>query len=141
MPNPNKFKTHKDYLNWYRKYREEKREKIRAYNLKYNKEWRLKNGYHAERKWEDSNLLKVKVGKITRYAINNGKIERLNCEVNNCGKKGQAHHNDYSESLDVIFLCARHHKWTHLNFNEKDLKKIKKDKLLRFLLVLNNLKN
>ena len=35
MPNPKQFKNHKDYLKWYKKYREENREKIRKYNREY----------------------------------------------------------------------------------------------------------
>ena len=32
MPNPKYLKTKKEYLNWYRDYREKNREKLRKYN-------------------------------------------------------------------------------------------------------------
>lgn len=35
MPNPEYFKTKKEYLNWYRDYREKNREKLRKYNREY----------------------------------------------------------------------------------------------------------
>lgn len=35
MPDLKQFKKHKDYLKWYKDYREENREKIRKYNREY----------------------------------------------------------------------------------------------------------
>lgn len=44
-------------------------------------------------------------------AIRKGELERLPCWV--CGEKAEAHHADYSQPLDVIWLCPRHHKQLH----------------------------
>jgi len=35
MPDLKQFKKHKDYLKWYKEYREKNREKIRKYNRDY----------------------------------------------------------------------------------------------------------
>jgi hypothetical protein len=43
------------------------------------------------------------------YAIKSGRLTRLPCRV--CGNpKTEAHHEDYSKPLDVVFLCRVHHR-------------------------------
>ena len=42
------------------------------------------------------------------HAIRDGLLTRKDCEV--CGRKGQAHHDDYSRPLDVRWLCFYHHR-------------------------------
>ena len=55
------------------------------------------------------------------YALSTGKMIRKPCEV--CGNpKSQAHHDDYTKPLDVVFLCFRHHRERHgqlLHLKEK----------------------
>lgn len=50
-----------------------------------------------------------------RYAVSNavrdGRLKRQPCWV--CGQKAEAHHPDYSAPLDVVWLCAEHHKAAH----------------------------
>jgi hypothetical protein len=46
-----------------------------------------------------------------QYAIRAGRMEKLPCWV--CGEKAEAHHPDYAQPLDVVWLCPRHHKQTH----------------------------
>lgn len=49
----------------------------------------------------------------TRYAVKHGKLEKKPCEV--CGNaKSQAHHEDYSDHMTVIWFCDTHHKEHHL---------------------------
>lgn len=45
---------------------------------------------------------------MVNNAIRDGKIARQPCEV--CGRKAQAHHEDYSKPLDVRWLCFQHHR-------------------------------
>lgn len=115
-----------------REYRDKNRKKLRDYNRKYNQEWRIKNGYHNENKWKMSNKRKLKAEYYAQYAIHKGLIPKLPCEVCNNPKAG-GHHNNYKEAHKLIFLCHKHHKWTHSIFGEKDLQKISKEKLLNFL--------
>jgi hypothetical protein len=59
-------------------------------------------------------------------AIRSGKLERQDCEI--CGKKAQAHHEDYSKPLDVIWLCTEHHSLRHKEINEERRRNEKKEK-------------
>jgi len=116
---PINFKTHEEYLNWYREYRKKNRIKLRLYNRQYNKDWRYINGYHNECQWKKNNPIAVKTHQSLYRAIKRGAIKRKPCIK--CGSlKSQAHHEDYSDPLKVIWLCAKHHKAHHL----KNLKKI-----------------
>lgn len=47
-----------------------------------------------------------------RYAIFSGRIKRGACR--DCGKpNADAHHEDYSKPLEVVWLCRKHHGITH----------------------------
>lgn len=95
-------------------------------------EWRLENkvrlsGYR--RRWREKNRERVKETQLRydlRYpekevarnrvamAVRNGKLKRLPCAT--CGEaKTDAHHEDYSKPLDVIWLCRNHHSRRHQN--------------------------
>lgn len=51
-------------------------------------------------------------------AVRSGKLIPLSCQV--CSeKKAQAHHDDYSKKLEVIWLCAVHHGERHRLINRK----------------------
>lgn len=58
--------------------------------------------------WEKSNC-RQKVN----YAIEHEKIRRQPCQK--CGEpNADAHHEDYSKPLEIIWLCKRHHKEIHV---------------------------
>lgn len=44
-------------------------------------------------------------------AIKRGVLAREDCEV--CGAPAEAHHDDYSQPLDVRWLCKQHHEEEH----------------------------
>lgn len=50
------------------------------------------------------------------YAIRSGKMTPLPCWI--CGEKAEAHHPDYSQPLDVVWLCPVHHKQAHVQARE-----------------------
>jgi len=67
--------------------------------------WREYNNKPEER-------LKKATRARTRYAIKQGKLERKPCEM--CGElKSEAHHEDYSNHMAVMWLCDTHHKQHH----------------------------
>lgn len=49
-------------------------------------------------------------------AVRDGILVPMPCQV--CGNKAQAHHPDYDRPLDVVWLCAKHHKEAHALVDE-----------------------
>lgn len=71
------------------------------------------NGYERDRYHNDPDFRRRKLARIRlNGAIRRGEITRGSCEV--CGAAdAQAHHEDYSRPLDVVWLCDLHHRATH----------------------------
>lgn len=112
MPNKNQFKTHEEYIEWYRNYRAKNKEKFRQYNKEYNKLWRRKYGYHSEYRWKEKNKEKVNVERLLQYAVKKGLVKKSPCIV--CqNPKAVAHHPDYAKPLEVTWLCHIHHSEIH----------------------------
>jgi hypothetical protein len=65
----------------------------------------------ARRNHERRNPEKVAAREAVQKAIRKGLLTEQPCEE--CGAKAQAHHEDYSKPLDVIWLCPIHHKKRH----------------------------
>lgn len=106
------FENKEERNKWYKEYRNKNREKLREYNRKYNKEYRKKNGYENEKKSRKKFWHKHLCRTRTQRAVRNGKLIKLDCEI--CGSKNsQAHHEDYSKHLEVIWLCPLCHKKKH----------------------------
>ena len=69
--------------------------------------------------WENRNPEKLRVHRLTRYAIKRGDLVPQPCEV--CGKERvDAHHPDYDKPMDVMWLCRKHHKDIHRKENEDE---------------------
>ena len=111
MPNKNQFKTHNEYLEWYRNYRNKNRKKTRIYQRKWTKYWRKKNNQYGK-SYKNTNPEKVKAQRLVAYALKIGIIKREPCKI--CKKERvEAHHNNYYKPLDVEWLCSLHHKRKH----------------------------
>jgi hypothetical protein len=55
---------------------------------------------------------RYRAGHDVAYAVRKGVLMAKPCTV--CGsEKTEAHHEDYSKTLDVIWLCALHHQRIH----------------------------
>ncbi len=65
----------------------------------------------ARDKWKAKYPERAMARYIVDRAIKKGYIVRLPCIV--CGKKAQGHHPDYSEPLNVVWLCPEHHQQEH----------------------------
>ena len=48
---------------------------------------------------------------IVKAALRNGVIKRQKCE--HCDKLGDAHHEDYTKPLEIMWLCRSHHHKRH----------------------------
>lgn len=69
--------------------------------------------YLATKKYRKNNKEKYLAESKLNYAVAAGKIKKEPCKI--CGYENtQAHHEDYSKALDVIWLCNRHHKDEHI---------------------------
>lgn len=66
---------------------------------------------HPEKEWARH---------VADRAIVSGKLAKLPCQFKGCGSLDvQAHHDDYSKPLDVIWLCRKHHHEHHLTEKER----------------------
>lgn len=65
----------------------------------------------ATKKWHGNHPNRRAAAQILNNAIRDGKVKPLPCFI--CGKKAHAHHPDYDQPLDVVWLCPLHHKQAH----------------------------
>ncbi len=76
------------------------------------------------KKWSQLNKHKIRAHDLVYKAVRSGKLLKLNCF---CGLPANAHHEDYSKPLDVIWLCHAHHMELHAKKNDEALIKKFKD--------------
>jgi ribosomal protein S27AE len=89
-----------------RKNRRENIKHYEEYERSRIREWGTRAQYRKR------NPEKYKAQTAVGNAIRDGKLIKGLCEI--CGASNvQAHHDDYNEPLDVIWLCAKHHVWIH----------------------------
>jgi hypothetical protein len=110
---------------------------IRAYRKKHRERKRTEKGKAIDRKayekaiasgkrasnnknWKLQNPEKYKAYLEIKKAIYHGKVKRQGCVL--CGEKAQAHHEDYSKPLEVIWLCQKHHAEHHVEKRNAELK-------------------
>lgn len=73
--------------------------------------------YESTKLYRERYPIKHKAHGMIAYAIKTGNLVSKECEV--CGnKKTHAHHDDYSEPLNVRWLCDTHHKQWHAKNGE-----------------------
>lgn len=62
-----------------------------------------------QREYRERHPEKIRAHFVVRDAVRSGRLERESCSI--CGElKADAHHEDYSKPLDVIWLCRTHHR-------------------------------
>lgn len=87
------------------------RDRKRYLRLKGSEELRQKNRLQAK-KMREKHPEKVAARLMVRRAIERGDLAPQPCRV--CGeRKAHAHHEDYSQPLDVWWLCVKHHHERH----------------------------
>lgn len=86
-------------------------------------------GQISERKakinWTLRNPHKKRATQMVNNALRNGKLLRQGCVK--CGHVAEAHHEDYSKPLEVVWLCDFHHKERH-----KELRRTARASILSF---------
>jgi hypothetical protein len=67
-----------------------------------------RRGYGKKYRENSKNISKLRARKKVYVGIRNGSIIKLPCEV--CGEvKAEAHHADYNQPLEILWLCKKHH--------------------------------
>lgn len=75
-----------------------------------------------QKEWRAKNPLKRAAHLLLASAIDRGSIQRKPCIE--CGEtKAQAHHEDYTKPLDVIWLCPKHHSAHHVRIRDTEIAK------------------
>jgi len=95
------------YAAYRKKYTADNKEKIRDNNAEYK---RSERGKETANKTKLKNALHLKCRQKLAYAVRMGRIKRGTCH---CGLLGEAHHEDYSKPLEIIWLCTKHHAEHH----------------------------
>lgn len=72
-----------------------------------------KDNYRYTKRFRERFAHKHKAHKTVRDAIRDGILERKPCEVCGSNERIHAHHDDYSNPLDVKWLCQKHHNERH----------------------------
>jgi hypothetical protein len=65
----------------------------------------------ANKNYRQRNKKKLAAHNAIAKAILRGKMLPMPCIV--CGESAEAHHPDYDQPLDVIWLCQPHHREVH----------------------------
>lgn len=85
---------------------------IKKWRLKYDSEYYLANKEHIKerhQKHREAHPEIYRARQKTRDALKSGRLKKQPCYQ--CGnKKSEAHHEDYSKPLKIIWLCRIHHK-------------------------------
>ena len=103
---------------WVLSERKRHREKTRRY-LAQGKKFLSKDTYARTKKFRDENPEKYKAHGLVNRALRSGKLHRHPCCI--CGAKAQAHHEDYSKPLEVIWFCPKHHGEHHANKRDSEI--------------------
>ena len=103
-------------IEYQRQYRLENHEKVCAYDRKrYQRPERKEYAQRLSKKYKENHPRKTKARSKVWSAIRDGQLERPDaCEDCGCTDQTlQAHHEDYSKPLDVIWLCFQCHRKRH----------------------------
>lgn len=101
------------HRDWYRVNRERRLEVSKAYNRSESAKEMRRRVYEEMRERYPE---KYAARQAVLVALRKGQLTRKPCQ--SCGKeRSQAHHPDYSQPLQVVWLCARCHAAVHSSSN------------------------
>lgn len=98
-----------------------KKPKIYGVSLKVQKELYGERTVKSDKRldYREKNPLKHYAREVIAMLLRKKTITRKPCE--RCGENGQAHHEDYTKPLQVLWLCARHHQQRHSYLRRNDI--------------------
>lgn len=86
--------------------------------IRYIKQWNSNNRDKINKsikEYKGKNPLKSQAHSIVQWAIKKGRLTKMPCLI--CDDtQSEAHHEDYSLPLDVLWLCKKHHKERHRKY-------------------------
>lgn len=91
-------------------------EQAAADRLRRKKSHRRVANRRAVESWQKRNPEAVAAKKRLRQAVQSGRVKKPeHCQALGCQSRLrlEAHHHDYRKPLDVVFVCARHHRRAH----------------------------
>jgi len=74
----------------------------------------------ASARWRQRNREKARAHNLVAKAIASGELIAEPCCV--CGEKAQAHHEDHTKPLEVIWYCVTHHSAHHVGVRKQQRK-------------------
>jgi len=96
-----------------RKYVRRNRERIRERSLAYIKAHGEQRAETTAR-YRETHKAEIHARSATQHAILCGRLVRGPCEACGTMESIEAHHDDYSRPLDVVWLCTKHHAELHV---------------------------
>jgi hypothetical protein len=107
------YESHKDAINTKcREWEAKNPEKANASK----RNWRKRNPQYMRDWMRDRPKIVVDAYRIVKEAVKNGTLQKRPCF---CGKTNvHAHHENYANPLDVIWVCPKHHKVLHKEIKE-----------------------
>ncbi|OQY69567.1 MAG: hypothetical protein B6D44_17670 [Ignavibacteriales bacterium UTCHB2] len=78
-----------------------------------------KNNYHYKKIQVKRYPERVRARQKKYYHVRQGNISPQPCEVCGTTKSIEAHHEDYSQPLDIVWLCTPHHRELHQKEREQ----------------------
>lgn len=91
----------------------------------------------SNKKYRKNNPDKYEAHNQVRDALLKGTLEKSNCIICN-SVKTEAHHEDYSKPLDVIWFCSKHHKLRHKRLRDSYRKNLLEESLDDFITFVKN---
>lgn len=83
-----------------------------------NPNWRggiSEDDYRYKKRMQEKYPRKVAARRMVHEAVRTGSLEKQPCEECGSTENVEAHHPDYSNPLDVVWLCREHHRQLHSN--------------------------
>jgi len=110
-----------DHVREYDRYRYYNNEERKKYSKTQSKQWVIENkdlALQRNKEWIKRNPEKHNAHNIVNRALRSKKLIKTPCVV--CGNlRSEAHHEDYSKPLEVIWLCRTHHAERHRKYGTR----------------------
>jgi hypothetical protein len=91
----------------------ENRNKNIEYYRQYDRDREYRKNPAYLKKYRAANKQRTRAHRMVSYHVSKGNLTAQPCERCGTTERVEAHHEDYSKPLDVMWLCSIHHKARH----------------------------